>query len=675
MNGEVNLLLKSRNPLQLLLIFNAVVLLICIFLGYGHFAEAHGLSVGNVVYITTAPEQQGAPISLDSVKVGMDEFSDYNISFIYSRGATVSYGERDVDVVLSYTDSTHFLLINHLFINGGGWYETHGTNNVIVLSEYAAQELFGDVEILHSRVEIDGYIFEVGGVIGQVDEGASNFALIPYNHHGNPIRHVSGIYIGGGDYCVMHRHTLALRFAYAVGLEPNDLRFIDLDQYAYNILTRVNLFVLLLGGLAIVFFVIRFFFALESQSPSPEMAKVVINGLLALAFVMLCYFVWQSTEPNLPIAFEPYAIRPFIDSLGNRHTFEGLSYLSINHQRLYDINRVSTFPLIIGLITFANLALFGFGSLYAKYKLQTKAKAEDTQTTILEYILGRIVQTIPAFIIMSFIIFFVMNLMRGGPTIREPLLTRYVMYMLGMLQGDFGISLGHGGIDRPIRPISEILVATIPPTAVLVAGSIIVAGISGSILGIIAALKHNTWVDHVIMVFTLFASSIPIFFLAVLLLLIHSGERLGWITEYASLGNWRTMVLPILSLAIPSIAFITRTTRTSMLEIMKSQHITAARGRGLSERKITLYAISNVRISIINITALQLVEMFMGTVIVEEVFGMAGLGQQLLWAINFRDQDLMMGIIIIFSIIFLSINLVVDVLSIILDPRVSKSIK
>jgi len=177
------------------------------------------------------------------------------------------------------------------------------------------------------------------------------------------------------------------------------------------------------------------------------------------------------------------------------------------------------------------------------------------------------------------------------------------------------------------------------------------------------------------MIFTLFASSIPIFFLAVLLLLIRSGERLGWITEYASLDNWRTMVLPILSLAIPSVAFITRTTRTSMLEIMKSQHIRAARARGLPERKIILHTISNVRISIINITALQLVEMFMGTVIVEEVFGMDGLGQHLLWAINFRDQDLMMGIIIIFSIIFLSINLAVDVLSIILDPRVSKSLK
>jgi len=604
----------------------------------------------------------------------MDEFRDYNIAFVYNRSTTIANGNHDIDVLLSLTSDSYFSLANHSFIHEVDWSKDFHASSVIVLSENASRELFGNTNALHLHVEIEGQLFEVGGIIGQENPSEPNFAWVPYNHHSNRISHVSGIYISGKSYCSMQLHVLATRFAHAADLDLGSLRFIDLDQYAYNILVKFNLFYILAGGLVVMLFAIRFFHAIESHLSMPDMPRAIIYGALTLLFSLLCVFLWQITEPNLPLSFEAYALRPFIDTLNNRNAFEGINYLSLGHQKLHDFNRLSSYPLLIGAFAFAALAILGFTDTYAMYKQHSKKSVPNKSMTIPEYALVRIIQAIPAFIVMTLFIFFVMNLMRG-PAMREHLFLRYLRYMLSMLQGDFGFSLGQGGIDRSIRPISELLIDAFPTTAVLVFGSIIVSGVSGAILGIIAALKHNKLLDHIIMIFTLFASAIPIFFLAALLLLIVSGERLGWITEYSSLDNWRTMVLPILSLAIPAIAFITRATRTAMLDVMKAQHITAARARGLPERKLIIYAISNVRISIVNITALQLVEMFMGTVIIEEVFGMNGLGQQLLWAINFRDQSLMMGIIIVFSLIFMIVNLSVDLLSIIIDPRVAKSFR
>jgi len=632
-----------------------------------HFTNAAALIGNNVIYITAEPRQQAAAsIPLDSVRIGMDEFHNYRIAFVYSKSATATNGSRNADVLLSQTNNVYFSLANHWFTHGRQSYAFEASNS-IVLSENAAMELFGSTDVMRFHVDIDEQAFEISGVIAQNNPSEPNFAWIPYS---SEITHVSGIYIGAKGYSAMQLHTFATQFVYAAGLDSHNLRFISLDQYAYNILVRFNLLLILVGGLSIIFLATICFRAIEAS----ERRKAFVFGGLALIFVLLCVFVWRNTEPLLPLNFEPYEFSPFIDSLANRHTFDGLSYLSRTHQALHELNQLSNYPLLVGSAAFAGTIALGFIRAFKSQRLHSEKRIFSNPATVFEYVLTRIIQAIPAFFIMTFVIFSVMSLMRGGQ-VRNNLLMRYIVYILAMLQGDFGVSMGEGGLDRAIVPITELLLGAIPTTAVLVTGAIIIASVSGTILGIIAALKHNKLLDHAIMVFTLFASSIPIFFLGALLLLIVSGERLGWITEYASLDNWRTMVLPIITLALPSVAFITRTTRTAMLSAMKAQYITAARGRGLPEWKLTLYAIDNVRVSVINITALQLIEMFMGTVIVEEVFGILGLGRHLLWAINFRDQELMMGIIIVFSLIFMIINLVVDVVGMIIDPRVAKTLK
>ena len=278
---------------------------------------------------------------------------------------------------------------------------------------------------------------------------------------------------------------------------------------------------------------------------------------------------------------------------------------------------------------------------------------------------------------MTMIIFHAILLMPtpGMPHFPPNAFAMYLEYILGVLNGDFGYAwtVAHG--MNPI-PVSELIAGSFRYTAFLAVGSIVIAGIFGVILGIIAALKQNKLTDNIIMVATLIASAIPIFFLAVLLMFIASGgERLGWLPARSTLDDLSTMVLPILTLAIPSLGFITRTTRTAMIDVLNMPHITAARARGLSERKIIFsHALSNMRIPVINSISLRLVELFVNTVIVEHAFMINGTGILLLESINNRDRVLMMGIIIVFSLVFILNNLVTDLLGIIIDPRVRRTL-
>lgn len=656
---------------KLIIILNAAVLIICIFWGYKLFIDARQLLGNNVVYITQEPGRRGYQISLDAVRDAVRDFANYNIAFEYRRGAVISNGSRNMDVNLAFTNSNYFLVNHYFFLYGGGWPEGFNDSNIIVLSENAAWELFGNTNVLGMHVEMNRQFFEISGVIRQECLLEPGFAWVTYNHRGSGISNITGIYIQGRNYNNLELTVLAGRFASAAELNLYNLRFVDLDQYAYNILTKFNLFALIvLVGVATLLGV-RLYTVLEAGTFNLQ--KTIIYGLGTMFSIFLCVYLWQNISINLPPPTDAFRIRPLIDNLNNLNTFEGIGILSYNNRALYEYNRLSVYPLLLGAFAFVNIAFVFLADAFVKYRKYSANRDIASSITIPEYLMKRILQIIPTFMIMTAAIFFAALLM---PTLGIPYFPRdahimYFQYIFGILQGDFGNSwttLGGG------RPVSHFLVNSIPYTLILVFGSIIVSGVTGVILGIVAALKQNKIVDNIIMVASLFASSIPIFFLGIIFMLIFS-LHLGLLPS-RGLDGWQGMILPIATLSIPSVGFIARTTRTAMLEVLTMDCIKAARARGLPERVVIgSHALKNIRIPIITAIALRLVELFMGTMLVEAGFSIPGLGRLLVAAIEARDLNMMMGCIIFLSLTFMVINLVVDLLYVIVDPRTRKSLR
>ena len=285
---------------------------------------------------------------------------------------------------------------------------------------------------------------------------------------------------------------------------------------------------------------------------------------------------------------------------------------------------------------------------------------------MLIYTIKRLLQIIPSFFILTAAVFHAALLMRGAPSMPYPAPIMYLRYISGVLRGDLGY-LRH-------RAITDVLLAALPYTAILAFGGIIIASVFGIILGIIAAHKKNQWIDNAIMTLSLFTSSIPLFFLAVLLMLYFS-LHLGWFPS-RGLDGWRGMVLPIFTLGLPAIGFIARTTRTAMLDILNMEYIKAARARGIPERSLIFsHALKNMLIPVMTAIAVRLGELLAGTVLVELAFSIPGIGRHLLDAIVYRHIYLLMGCVVVLGLAFMLINLAVDLLYAVVDPRTSKNYK
>jgi len=281
-----------------------------------------------------------------------------------------------------------------------------------------------------------------------------------------------------------------------------------------------------------------------------------------------------------------------------------------------------------------------------------------------KYILKRILQIIPSFFILTAVVFHSALLMRGGPNLPRPAYIMYFEYMGRVLRGDFG--------NFRTQPILDILINAFPYTAILAFGGIAVASVLGVFLGIVAATKQNKLADNIIMTTSLIASSIPLFFLAVIFMLIFS-LHLRWL-PIRGVESWQGMIMPILTLGLPAVGFIARTARTAMLDVLSMDAIKAARARGIPERTITYsHAFKNMMIPIMTAIAVRLGELLAGTVLVELAFSIPGLGRLLLHAITFRDFNLLMACVIVLGLAFMIINLIVDLLYALVDPRTAKS--
>lgn len=301
-----------------------------------------------------------------------------------------------------------------------------------------------------------------------------------------------------------------------------------------------------------------------------------------------------------------------------------------------------------------------------------------------KYIARRIVALIPVIIGVTFIVFMIMNLAPGDPAktilgeqatpeaieeLREELglnnhvLIQYKDYFLGLLKGDMGTSY-----KTKVNVATEII-SRIPTTAKVSLSAILVSVIFSIPLGIIAAVKQNTWIDGLTMFIALLGVSVPIFWAGLMLLLFFS-LRLGWF-PVSGADNWKSFVLPGLALGFQSMAVIARTTRSSMLEVLRQDYIRTARSKGVAYNKVvTKHALNNALIPTITVTGLQIGTLLGGSVLTEKVFGLPGIGRLMIQSIQGRDIPTVLGCIIVLTVAFSVVNLIVDIIYAFVDPRI-----
>ncbi len=245
---------------------------------------------------------------------------------------------------------------------------------------------------------------------------------------------------------------------------------------------------------------------------------------------------------------------------------------------------------------------------------------------------------------------------------RTPL-AQYGIWMGGLLRGDLGQSYSHRA------PVSYLIGERIGVTLSLVALAGAMAIVLAIPIGVISAVKMNTFVDKLLSFLSLLFVASPVFLTAMVLMLIFA-LRLGLFPTMGT-GSFRHLILPAAALALNMIALTSRITRSTMIEELNSDYIRTATAKGIPRgRVIVVHALKNALIPVITVTSVQIGGMLIGSVLVETVFAMGGLGGLLIPAISASDYPLVQGITMLLVTVFLALNLLVDILYAILDPRI-----
>lgn len=249
---------------------------------------------------------------------------------------------------------------------------------------------------------------------------------------------------------------------------------------------------------------------------------------------------------------------------------------------------------------------------------------------------------------------------------------QYIMYMKNVIKGDFGKSYLHN------KDVMQIIIERIPNTLVLTLTSMFIALIVGMLAGMISAIKQYSVIDYVATILALVGVSVPIFWMGLMLVRVFS-VNLGWLpaTGMGTMENglWdviKHMILPCFCLATVPMATFTRITRSSMLEVIHSDYIKSLRARGLRERVIIWkHALKNALPPIVTVLGLQLASAFTGAILTESIFSWPGMGTMIVTAINNRDYALIQGFVLFVAIIYVVINLIVDIVYTLINPRVT----
>src|ERR1700730_17386198 len=332
---------------------------------------------------------------------------------------------------------------------------------------------------------------------------------------------------------------------------------------------------------------------------------------------------------------------------------------------------------------------------------------------MVQYLVRRLVIAVPMLLGAVSIVFFAMRILPGDPCVAmmgdqattealadctrnlgldRPLAVQYLDYLWRSVQFDFGTSLRQG------YPVREYIARMFPHTLVLVVASAIVAALVGIPIGIVSALKRRSpMIDYPLRIFALLGLSMPVFWLGILLLIIfslhlnlfpligggdldgvlgmiRSGEALSHPADFlAGVGDvLHHLTLPALALGFTLAATVSRLSRSAMLEVISQDYIRTARAKGLSERFVVYkHALRNMTIPLLTIIGVFMAVAMTGTVLTETVFTRPGLGKMLVDAIGARDYPLAQGAITVFTMIIITVNLVVDMLYAVVDPRIT----
>jgi ABC-type dipeptide/oligopeptide/nickel transport system permease component len=328
------------------------------------------------------------------------------------------------------------------------------------------------------------------------------------------------------------------------------------------------------------------------------------------------------------------------------------------------------------------------------------------------YLVQRLAGTVPVLLLISLLVFLLIHAAPGDPTLLllgeetnaaevakakaqwgldRPLYVQYLKFVASTLTGEFGKSFKYA------EPVSNVIKARLPATIELAIFSIIIAIVLAIPLGVWAGSKPNSWLDNVGTTFGLFGISMPSFWLGIMLILLLAGvlnilptagrstygiagpETTGfYLLDSLLQRNWKAVwdalthiCMPALALGVNMLGILMRVTRSSVLEVMNEEYVITARAKGLREKNIIWrHVTSNALIPVITVVGLELGTLLSGSIIVETVFAWPGIGSLLITALNSRDYPLVTGIVITYTAAFVVINLVIDGLYAVIDPRI-----
>jgi oligopeptide transport system permease protein len=301
------------------------------------------------------------------------------------------------------------------------------------------------------------------------------------------------------------------------------------------------------------------------------------------------------------------------------------------------------------------------------------------------HVLRRLLVSVPTLFLIVTLSFYMMRLAPGGPFdqerplppeiranierayhLDEPLWQQYARYLGGVLRGDFGPSYRTKDFT-----VTELLAAGAPASIKVGGLAVILATVLGLTAGIVAALKQNSWVDYTAMGLAMVGIAIPNFVMAPLLSLVF-GVYLGWLP----VGGWGGgapifLVLPVISLALPQVARVARLSRGAMIEQLHANYVRTARAKGLREKLVLLrHALPGALLPVVSYLGPMTAALLTGSVVIESIFSIPGIGRYFVQAALDRDYTVVMGVVIVYAALIITLNLLVDLVYGLLDPKV-----
>jgi peptide/nickel transport system permease protein len=304
---------------------------------------------------------------------------------------------------------------------------------------------------------------------------------------------------------------------------------------------------------------------------------------------------------------------------------------------------------------------------------------------MLRFIVRRLLSSLPVLFGVATIVFFLMRVLPTDPAklmlyetgasaadierlreqlgLNDPLYVQYWHYLVSIVQGDFGQSF------YTKQQVTTMLADQLPSTVQLALAGMLISTFLGCSLGILSAVRQGTWIDTGSMVLALAGVSLPSFWLGLMLIFLFA-LRLQWLPSVGT-GGITHLILPAFTLGIGGSAIIARLVRSSMLEVLRNEYVVTARAKGLSEYSVTVrHALRNALIPTVTILGLQFGYLLGGTVVVETVFARQGIGRMAVTAISGRDFNVIQGWSLFVAVVYIVVNLLVDVSYAWLDPRV-----